>query len=85
MANDQYANAIFHDAKEEVVRESVEIYSSNITFMNAVGLRRVRSFAKIHLQLRVELLRELRTCDILVVIHNPRDVGMNFPVKLQPH
>jgi hypothetical protein len=85
MANDQYANAIFHYAKEEVIGESVEIHTSNIPLMSVIGFRRVRSFEKIRLEFSIELFRELRTCDILVVIHNPRDVGMNFLVKLQPH
>lgn len=78
VAYDQDPYPVFYNSKEEVIGKSVEIHTSNITLMNTVGFGRVRSFAEVHLEFSVELIRELGTSDILVVIHNSQDVRIKL-------
>ena len=68
-----------------MVRESIEIHASEVALANAISFRHVGCFLEEELQLRVELVCELRPCHILVVIHDARNVRSNLLVELQAH
>jgi hypothetical protein len=47
VTNNQYPYAVLNNAKKEVIRKSLEIYSPEIAFVKDVGLRGIRRFLKI--------------------------------------
>jgi len=53
-----------------MVRKSVEIHAPEVALANAIRLGSVGRFLEEESQLRVELVRELRPCHILVIVHD---------------
>jgi UDP-N-acetylmuramyl pentapeptide synthase len=68
-----------------MIRESVEIHAPEVALANAIRFRGLGRFPEEEVQFRVELVRELRPCHILVVIHDARDVRGNLLVEFQAH
>jgi hypothetical protein len=48
VANDEYPNPVFQDAKEEVIGEPLEVHASEVVFASDIGFGRVCGFLKIH-------------------------------------
>jgi hypothetical protein len=68
-----------------MIGKSFEIHAPEVAFANVVSFWGIGGFLKEESQLTVELIRELSSGDIFVVIHDPRDVRGNSPVKLETH
>jgi hypothetical protein len=68
-----------------MIGKPFEIHAPQVAFANVVSFWGIGGFLKKESQLTVELIRKLSAGDIFVVIHDPRDVGSNLPMKLQTH
>ncbi len=85
VTNDQDSNSAVQDAKQEMVWKSLEIHAPEIALANAVCFGKVRGLLEGGSQLAVELIGKLSSGNLLVVIHDPRDVRRDLPMKLQTH
>lgn len=85
VTNHQDAHAVIDEAKQEMVREPIKIYPSKIAFLKTICFRCLGSFSEEGEQLGEEFVGELLSCDLLVIVHNSRNVGNNLPMKFQAH
>ena len=74
MTHYEDSNFVTYDPKKKVVRKSFEIHASKVARANCKRLWRVGSFLKEGPQFLVEVISELRSCYIIVVIHDAGDV-----------
>jgi len=84
MTNHQDANGVINDAKEKVVRESLEIHAPEIVNSSTENLWRFGCFLQKYLKLSIELASKLGSSDLLIVVHDPGYVVRDLPVEFEP-
>jgi len=84
-ANNENANGVAGNAKKKVVRESIEVHAPEIAFADCVRVRGFSGFLKERAQLLKELVGQLSPGDILVVIHDARDVRCDKIIEFEAY
>ena len=85
VTNHQNAERVSHNAIKEMVRKPLEIHASKIAFANGVRVWRVGRFFERTREVLHRTRPRVQSRGIFVVIHDPRYVGKNKPVKFDAH
>ena len=85
VADCQYTNALVNDTIEKMKRKSIKIHTSDITLANRVSFWGTPLLFGKMISTRIELISELLSSRVHVVVHDLGDVGSNLTMKFQFH
>ena len=78
MSDDENPHRIANDAKQEMVRETMQVGATKIALANGKRLGALCRLQHETPQLGVKIVRKLQAGDPLVILHNRVDIGVNL-------
>ena len=85
MPDDQNTNRVTDDAKKKVVGKARQVCPADVALTDREGFGSLGGLFDSAPQFAIEFVREFRSRDLLVILHDLRDVGVNPRMKNQPH
>jgi hypothetical protein len=85
VANDQDANGIIDNPKKEVERKSREINAAQAVRPNPERLWPLGCFLYCQYKLMIKLIGQFCPSDLLIILHNRGEVGVDLWVINDPH
>lgn len=85
MADDQNPHSVTHDAKEEVVGKALQVDTTKVARADRERLGSFRSLLHEHPQLAVKVVRKFGRGDLLVILHDLENIGVNLRMQDKLH
>jgi hypothetical protein len=78
VSHDENSHDIANDTKEEMIRESLQVYAAEVTRANRKGLRPLAGLLHVIPKLGVKFVGELPRRNPLIICHDLVDIRINL-------
>jgi hypothetical protein len=85
MTHYKHANVLLFHPKQKMIRKPRQIHSPQVAFIYAKTSRLVRGPLEKVSKLSVKIIRQVGSSNPFVIIHDLGNVGVDKPVKSNPH